>query len=90
MKRLDQSAVSPPGMQAPLERMVTLEPAWAKASGLGLHLMELTHCGEGRANLKQMSRDWNTALTSSLPKLLLCTLIVLGTHLSKPLVTGVA
>lgn len=40
--------------------------------------------------LKQMSRDWNTALTSSLPKLLLCTLIVLGTHLSKPLVTGVA
>lgn len=40
-------------MQAPLERMVALEPAWANASGLGLHMMELTtHCGEGGVGFK--------------------------------------
>lgn len=27
-------------------------PDWAKESGLSLHLMELTHCGEETGNLK--------------------------------------
>lgn len=51
--------------------------------------MEVTYCGEGRVGFKANVQGPEHS-PSSIPKLLLCTPIVLGTHLSKPLVTGVA